>query len=159
MEKILRLSLTNGEFAGTSRKRSHIMRSVKGKGNKSTEMRLRAALISNGISGWKVNPKDTFGNPDFFFPTEQVAVFVDGCFWHACTRCGHVPNSNSLFWKTKLDINRKRDKRINRQLRHHGIRVIRFWEHELEAELCKSVRLIESGLTQSSRSRYRPRNA
>jgi DNA mismatch endonuclease (patch repair protein) len=146
MEKILRLTLSNGQFTGVSKKRSQIMGSVKGTRNKSTEMRLRAALIKSGTKGWKVNPKGTAGNPDFFFPSKHLAVFVDGCFWHACMRCGHVPHNNRSFWKTKLANNRKRDRRITRQLRAQGIRVVRFWEHQLKTDLQASVRRIDSCL-------------
>lgn len=146
MEKVLRQALKNGDFTGTSDKRSQIMRAVRGKGNKTTEKRLRAALIRNGVKGWRVNPKSTVGNPDFFFPSQRIAVFVDGCFWHACMRCGHVPNNNRSFWSIKLDNNRRRDRRINRQLRAQGIRVIRLWEHQLKSDLHASVKQIESHL-------------
>ena len=146
MKKILRLALKNGAFSELSKKRSEIMRSVKANGNKTTERRLRAALIRSGIKGWKVNPKSTLGNPDFFFPAQRIAVFVDGCFWHACTRCGHVPNNNRSFWSLKLRINRKRDRQVNRQLRAQGIKVIRLWEHQLNGELQTSVKRIESNL-------------
>lgn len=146
MEKILRQALKNGTFTGVSNKRSQIMGSVRGKGNKTTEKRLRAALIRNGIKGWRVNPKSMVGNPDFFFPSQRIAVFVDGCFWHACIRCGHVPKNNHSFWSLKLDNNRKRDRRIDRELRAQGIRVIRLWEHQLKSELHASVKEIESYL-------------
>lgn len=58
------------------------MRSVRGKDNKSTERRLRAALIQRSIAGWTVQPQ-ILGRPDFFFDEVKLAVFVDGCFWHA----------------------------------------------------------------------------
>ena len=62
-------------------KRSEIMRKVKSKKNKSTELRLIDIFKQNGITGWKRN-YPVKGHPDFVFLKEKVAVFVDGCFWH-----------------------------------------------------------------------------
>ncbi|CAN5883272.1 hypothetical protein BH18ACI4_BH18ACI4_00810 [soil metagenome] len=45
MEKVLRSTLKDGKFQFLSPRRSHVMRSVKPTGNKSTELRLRGALI------------------------------------------------------------------------------------------------------------------
>lgn len=60
-------------------KRSEIMRKVKSKKNKSTELRLIEVFKKNGITGWKRN-YPVKGHPDFVFLKEKVAVFVDGCF-------------------------------------------------------------------------------
>ncbi|MHB8974086.1 MAG: PDDEXK family nuclease [Pirellulaceae bacterium] len=85
------------------------MRAVRGRGNKSTETRLRLALVRAGISGWRLHAKEVHGKPDFFFPAASLAVFVDGCFWHGCPRCGHIPKAHALFWRTKIDRNKHRD--------------------------------------------------
>jgi DNA mismatch endonuclease (patch repair protein) len=108
------------------------MRAVKGKGNKSTEGRLRAILARAGIGGWKTHVGGVPGKPDFFFPAEQVALFADGCFWHGCPRCGHVPNSNRPFWEAKIRSNQRRDLEKARKLEEAGIRVLRVWEHDLK---------------------------
>lgn len=118
------------------------MQGVRGKGNKTTEARLRAALISAGISGWRINDNDIMGTPDFFFPRELVAVFVDGCFWHGCPKCGHVPKINSDFWRTKISRNRSRDKQYNNLLRKEGVLVLRFWEHSLADSLAGCINKI-----------------
>jgi len=68
---------------------------------------------------------------DFVFREERVAVFVDGCFWHACPKHSNVPASNRAFWKRKLARNQFRDRQVNRMLRKIGWRVIRIWEHDL----------------------------
>ena len=72
------------------------------------------------------------GTPDFFFPVQRLAVFVDGCFWHGCPQCGHLPKNNSAFWAAKLARNRKRDRIAKRQLLALGINTVRIWEHELK---------------------------
>ena len=85
---------------------------------------------SHGISGWRRN-RPVFGRPDFVFPVELVAVFVDGCFWHGCPRHGRVPASNVNFWAKKLDANKHRDRLVTRTLKRLGWRVVRIWEHSL----------------------------
>ncbi len=135
MEKRLRKCLPEGEFAGVTSRRSAAMRAVRSRGNRTTEQRLRFALVGEGIRGWSVQPRDIDGLPDFFFAQAQLAVFVDGCFWHGCSKCGHVPKTNSRFWKAKIEGNTKRDRKVSRQLRAAGIRVIRLWEHELASDL------------------------
>jgi DNA mismatch endonuclease (patch repair protein) len=34
------------------------------------------------------------GRPDIAFTSAQIAVFVDGCFWHACPDHGVMPKNN-----------------------------------------------------------------
>jgi DNA mismatch endonuclease, patch repair protein len=135
MEAVLRRKLPSGAFPKIAPDRSRIMSAVRGKGNRTTEVRLRMALVRAGISGWVLHPSDQFGRPDFFFGAADVAVFVDGCFWHGCPRCGHVPTSNREFWKLKLSRNKQRDRRVNTVLRRSGRVVLRFWEHEVHSDL------------------------
>ena len=77
------------------------------------------------------NARGILGSPDFFFPREQVAVFIDGCFWHGSERCGHIPTKNRPFWQAKIDRNRERDRQNTAKLRRRGVSVLRFWEHEV----------------------------
>ena len=69
--------------------------------------------------------------PDFVFPELKLAVFVDGCFWHACPKHATKPRNNRAFWRRKLAANQARDRQVNRTLRAAGWRVVRIWEHEL----------------------------
>lgn len=142
MEKALRQQLPGGTFAEVTPQRSKAMAAVKGKGNKTTERRLRAALARAGISGWKIGQRDIIGKPDFFFPKVRVAIFVDGCFWHGCPKCGHYPKTNSGFWRAKIERNRARDMAQLEALKASGVSAIRFWEHELRLELSKCVQTI-----------------
>ena len=132
MEKKLKKLLPNGGFVGVTAKRSKTMSAIRGKNNHSTELRLRMALVREGINGWKSNEKLIPGHPDFFFTKKRLAVFVDGCFWHGCPKCGHFPKSNRAFWKAKILRNRQRDRLVNRKLKRKGIKVIRIWEHSLQ---------------------------
>ncbi|MGD9382298.1 MAG: very short patch repair endonuclease, partial [Candidatus Thorarchaeota archaeon] len=89
------------------------------------------------------------GKPDFFFPEKRVVVFVDGCFWHGCPKCGHVPKTNSAFWRTKIQRNKERDNRTSTLLQEQGFTVIRFWEHELTSSLSACVAKVLSVLESS----------
>ena len=118
-------------FAPTSRARSANMRAIKSRGNRTTELKLRAMIVRLGIRGWQMHASIIEGCPDFFFTRERIAVFVDGCFWHGCPTCGHTPRANRQYWSKKLARNRARDIRITRALRSTGIRVLRLWECRL----------------------------
>jgi len=111
-------------------KRSQVMACIKGAGNRSTEMALIRLMKEHGITGWR-RGQPLFGKPDFVFREARVAVFVDGCFWHACPKHCRPPSSNREFWDRKLLTNRIRDKLVNRTLRRKGWRVMRVWEHAL----------------------------
>jgi DNA mismatch endonuclease (patch repair protein) len=132
MERLLKRQLPGGVFFGVTPQRSLTMGKIKSKGNRTTEQSFRLALVRAGIQGWVLHPKQVFGTPDFYFPTKKVAIFVDGCFWHGCPKCGHIPRTRSAFWRTKIERNRTRTKSVSRRLRGDGIRVLRIWEHELQ---------------------------
>lgn len=130
MEKLLRTTLPGGSFTNVPKVRSRTMAAIKGKHNRSTERQFRMALVRAGIRKW-VTHANLPGKPDIFFPRARLAIFLDGCFWHGCNRCGHIPKTNSLFWDTKIGRNRERDRRNSTLVRKEGIRVIRVWEHTL----------------------------
>jgi DNA mismatch endonuclease (patch repair protein) len=109
------------------------MQAIRSRGNRSTEWRLRAMLVNRAIRGWKLHPRNVIGVPDFFFRAANLAVFVDGCFWHACPKCGHMPKSNTQYWRRKITGNRERDQRVTKELRKTGYKVIRIWECEVRS--------------------------
>ena len=111
-------------------KRSELMSKIRGKGNRTTELRLISIMRSMRISGWRRN-YPLFGKPDFVFPRMGLAVFVDGCFWHACPDHCKVPKSNREFWIAKLEKNASRDELVTRTLKASGWEVVRIWEHDL----------------------------
>ena len=128
------------------------MRAIRSNGNRSTELRVKAILVRGAVCGWKVNEKSILGSPDFFFPKERVVVFVDGCFWHCCPKCGHIPRTNKVYWQAKISRNRARDARITRMLRKSGFHVVRLWECDLRQRpnvcLGRIRRAIQSGAAQ-----------
>lgn len=127
----------------SSQKRSEIMGRVRGCDNKLTEFALRDLFRRSGITGWRRRAR-VFGKPDFVFPRQRIALFVDGCFWHACPQHGSHPATNKSFWRRKLSRNQDRDRVVNRSLKQRGWRVVRIWQHELksEAALLRRIRRV-----------------
>ena len=114
--------------------RSRIMGRNKSSGTKSTERKFRSLLVRSAIRNWKLGHNFGLpGNPDFIFPSLQIAIFIDGCFWHGCSYCRTIPVTNRAFWKAKIQSNRLRDRRVANRLKRIGWKVIRIWEHELRA--------------------------
>jgi DNA mismatch endonuclease (patch repair protein) len=130
----------------TKAKRSAVMSRIRGRGNKDTEIALARLLRQNKITGWRRH-LPIFGKPDFAFPKQKLAVFVDGCFWHACPRHSNMPASNRAFWIKKLAANKSRDRRVNLALRKAGWRVVRIWEHDLAKRGGACVRKIQANLS------------
>jgi len=114
---------------------------VKGKGNKSTELKFRSLLRLAGITGWRRH-YPILGKPDFAFPKHKVAVFLDGDFWHG-RRIERLPKSNVEFWKKKIEVNKKRDRRVTRRLTKEGWRVVRIWESDLNKKTIPGLRRLE----------------
>jgi DNA mismatch endonuclease (patch repair protein) len=102
--------------------------------NTRPELALRRALFVAGARGYRVHA-NLPGRPDVVFTRVRLAVFVDGCFWHGCKKCGiPTPRTNRSYWGPKLERNRARDRRTNRKLRVSGWSVLRFWEHQVAAD-------------------------
>ncbi len=151
MERFLKTRLENGRFSDVTAQRSRIMSAIRGKSNRTTELPLKMAFVRAGVKGWVLHPPTICGKPDFYFPAQRIAVFVDGCFWHGCPKCGHIPHTRSAFWEAKIRRNRQRDTNNTRLLASAGIQSFRFWEHELRhlAQLEGHVTRIEAFLARS----------
>lgn len=131
----------------TKEKRSEVMSRIKGRGNKDTELTIIHIMRKHHISGWRRN-YDLFGKPDFVFPKQKIALFVDGCFWHLCPKHFNMPQHNKAFWEKKLAGNKERDRIVTRTLRQEHWKVVRIWEHELSSpkhvvkKLVKALRIV-----------------
>lgn len=115
------------------------MRNTKRRDTK-PELALQAALSAKDLH-FEVDLKIN-GNrrrTDIAFPTERVAVFVDGCYWHGCPVHGTIPKKNRDWWIEKLEGNKARDVATNEALSSDGWRVFRFWEHEDATEAAEIV--------------------
>jgi DNA mismatch endonuclease (patch repair protein) len=111
--------------------RSEVMRKVKGKGNKSTELKLIGIFRELEIKGWRRNYK-VKGRPDFVFQGKRISVFVDGCFWHGHNCRNTRPKENGEYWAKKRKRNMERDAEVTKLFEERGWIVIRIWECELK---------------------------
>jgi len=148
MDKRLKAILGGDVFLNTCPVRSQTMSAIKGKNNKTTELVLRMAFVRSGLSGWKLHRNTLPGHPDFVFNREHLAVFVDGCFWHYCVRCGHIPKTRSEYWEEKLKTTKARDRRNTQTLRALGYQVVRIWEHQLKSprDIDRAIKRIRAAL-------------
>ena len=133
-------------FKKPPEKRSRNMRAIRSTGNKTTEKRLASLLKESGITGWKLHPANIAGRPDFVIARKHLAVFVDGCFFHGCPSCGHIPRTNRAYWMAKITRNRRRDAAISRRLRAAGYRVVRIKECQLRTKPERCINLVVRGL-------------
>jgi DNA mismatch endonuclease (patch repair protein) len=116
------------------------------------EVSLRSALHREGYR-YRLHPglpEITKARPDFAFMEARVAVFVDGCFWHHCSRHGTLPKRNRSWWRRKLLQNVERDRRHDAELRAAKWMVVRVWEHE---EISSAAKRVERALTLSASRR------
>ena len=90
---------------------------------------------------------DLVVRPDITFSRKRLAIFVDGCFWHGCPDHMSWPRSNKGFWKQKIEANRQRDRKQERQLRAAGWTVLRVWEHEPVEDALLRIQSALDGLT------------
>lgn len=110
------------------------------------EIRLRKLVHQSGLRyAIDVRPeRDLNRRADLLFRNAKVAVFVHGCFWHGCPRHYRTPKTNVVFWQTKIDRNKARDRETKSILRKRGWKVIEIWEHQSSEAgarlICKAVR-------------------
>lgn len=128
-------------------KRSSIMRSVRSSGT-DVENRLSAALLEAGIK-FSAHEVVCGCRPDLVLRDEHVVVFVDGCFWHGCSRHRGIPKSNREFWVEKIRGNRRRDRRNTLALQEAGWTVIRIWEHTVNRAPGRAVASIKGAITRA----------
>jgi DNA mismatch endonuclease (patch repair protein) len=136
--------------------RSANMRAIRRTGTK-PEMALRRALHRQGYRYRKDYRLDLADGkrvrPDIAFTARRVAVFVDGCFWHACPDHGTKPANNTWYWEPKLRRNVERDRAADAALVAAGWDVVRVWEHET---LDAAVMAVIAALARSSPSTRGP---
>ncbi len=133
----------SGKIAGGNRgdvmsveKRSKVMSRIQSKDTK-PELELARALKRSRLR-FERHASDLPGKPDFVFRRRKLAVFVDGSFWHGW-RFPLWEGKLTEFWQKKIAANRARDRRNFAALRRAGWKVVRIWEHQVEADVEKCV--------------------
>jgi DNA mismatch endonuclease (patch repair protein) len=110
------------------------------------ELKLRGALYRLGVRGWRCHRANLPGKPDVAFGRAQLAVFVDGGFWH-----GHPskwwPGRSGPYWDKKIARNIERDRCVDEELAEMGWRVMRFWDFEVMKDPDEAARLVRDALS------------
>ena len=129
----------------TKAKRSEIMARIKGR-NTSPENTVARLLRKLKIKYCR-NVKSVIGQPDFVVHSLKTVIFVHGCFWHSHARCkrAKLPKTNKIFWKRKIEGNKKRDLRTAWALRKQGWQVLTIWQCRLRQPK-KVLRRIEKAV-------------
>src|SRR5438876_781648 len=83
------------------------------------ELSLRKALWGLGLR-YRIDDPRLPGRPDIVFRGAKVVVFCDGDFWHgrdwSRKRARLAKGANPRYWIAKIDRNRRRDRRVAREL-------------------------------------------
>jgi DNA mismatch endonuclease (patch repair protein) len=132
----------------SQRQRRYCMSRIRGR-DTTPELLLRRELFRIGLR-YRLRG-GLVGRPDVVFPTERIAVFVDGCFWHRCPEHATKPATNREFWKGKLSRNVARDRKVDRLLRADGWLVLRFWEHDLLRSAVRAASRIRRAVARRKR--------
>ena len=115
----------------TSEKRSAVMKAVKSRNTKTTELKMIEIFKELHVIGWR-RTYPLIGKPDFVFPKKRIVIFVDGCFWHGHDCRNVTPSDNAEFWEAKRLYNKKHDEEVTQTLVQKNWTVIRIWECELK---------------------------
>ena len=117
--------------------------------NTKPEILVRQSLFKKGFR-YRINNKALPGKPDITILKYKLIIDVRGCFWHGHENCrdGHVPKTNSAFWKNKFIQNKARDIKNHKKLKEMGFNVFILWECEINKKniLDKKIKEIENYL-------------
>jgi DNA mismatch endonuclease (patch repair protein) len=86
--------------------------------------------------------KGIIGNPDIVFRRKKVIVFIDSDFWHGHPKRFIMPTTNYEYWLNKIAQNKERDRKITKELRSKGWKVIRLWEYDIKHNFEKCTKAI-----------------
>jgi DNA mismatch endonuclease (patch repair protein) len=106
------------------------------------ELALRSALHRRGLRFVVDRPVpggDRRRRVDILLRGVQIAVFVDGCFWHACPEHSHLPKTNTSWWRLKFPSIAGRDRDTDVGLGAAGWLAVRIWEHEDPVEAARTI--------------------
>jgi len=121
--------------------RSNLMSKIRSKNTK-FEQRFILELKKYTKNKFETNIKELKGKPDIVFKKYNLCVFLDSDFWHGWQypRWKHLLKND--FWRSKIEANRKRDKKNTQHLKRNGWNVIRIWEHNINKDITKEIERI-----------------
>lgn len=94
------------------------------------ELSLQRQLTAEGVDFYTQVP--LLGLPDIFI-APNICIFADGCYYHACKKCG---------MGSKFPGKAKKDNFNTRKLEEFGFVVFRFWEHDIKANPARCIKKI-----------------
>lgn len=107
--------------------RSRMMSGIRSKNTK-PEITVRRSLHAAGFR-FRIHNRRLPGTPDIVLAKFRAVIFVSGCFWH-----GHdcplyrLPATRTEFWRQKIEVNRRNDRRARLALAASGWRHATVWE-------------------------------
>lgn len=139
----------------SKKKRSAVMAKIRSRDTK-PEWIVRRYLFSRGYR-YRKNVKGLPGTPDIVLRKYGIVIFIHGCFWHGHEVDGHIPHSNSDFWRKKIERNKQRDAHDREALKRMGWRVMTVWECQLKSTLRQQTLLeIEYHINHTYLERFKP---
>lgn len=127
----------------TTKEVSIRMSKIKSKKNK-VEVKLAKALWHKGYR-YRLNYTDLPGSPDIVLTKYEIAIFVDGEFWHGKDfekRKNNIQN-NKEYWIEKIEENIQRDKKNDLLLNQKGWITLHFWSRDVENHLEGCIKVVE----------------
>ena len=100
--------------------------------NTRPEITVRSRLHRAGYR-FRLHVKDLPGKPDIVLPKYNSVIFVNGCFWHRHQGCRYAykPKTRVKFWNQKFSQNVARQKKVIKELKILGWKVLLIWECEV----------------------------
>jgi DNA (cytosine-5)-methyltransferase 1 len=156
--------MTDVELTPATRDISAIMRKVHST-DTSPELAFRSALDERGIH-YLATAGDLPGKPDIIMPEQQVAIFIDGDYWHGnqwrkrgLTRLEDqfedTAQQSRAYWLKKIRRNMERDCAATAELLSLGWTVLRFWESDIHENLARCIEITCDALEKGAQpSRY-----
>ena len=116
----------------TPQQRHDCMSHIRSKNTKPEQL-VRRALWHLGFR-YRLHVKDLSGKPDIVLPKYKAVIFINGCFWHGHDGCKYsvLPKTNTEFWENKIQRNKERDIREQKELAAMGWHCITIWECQLK---------------------------
>ncbi|WP_290392573.1 very short patch repair endonuclease [uncultured Bacteroides sp.] len=139
----------------SKKKRSAVMAKIRSQDTK-PEWIVRRYLFSRGYR-YRKNVKGLPGTPDIVLRKYGIVIFIHGCFWHGHDVDGHIPHTNSDFWKRKIERNKLRDIQNKKALKQLGWSVMTVWECQLKPAVRRQTLLeIEHHINHTYLKRLKP---
>lgn len=137
------------QFLKTTPEISKRMSKVKTKRNK-PETLLAKALWHKGYR-YYLNNRKLIGTPDITITKFNIAIFIDGEFWHGkdIKEFESRNHNNKEYWLEKIQENIKHDSYVIKKLQQDGWNVIRFWSKDIMHYLDDCITVIEDYIQSS----------